>query len=183
MLSVFFRREDLVELLSQPGSMGLRIYPALDNNGYFSLLAIAIDNNRADMTHTSFVVEGNGGATRLTVQQAMGMLGEVQRVMAQAAQEGRGASTPLYTESGAEGALYSKAAFKSADLNIFLDSGAAGIRFFSTRIILKAGNFSTLAAVAVDAAGQESDLALVSTLPCPPDCAGGGYLTSGSRTT
>ena len=184
MLSAFFRSEDLVELLSQPGSVGLRIYPALDNTGHFSLLAVAFDSSKSDIQSNCFVAQGNGSITRLKGQQAKGLLGEVQRVMEQAAQEGRGASTPLFTESGAEGALYAKVAFKGADLDILLNSGAAGIRFLSTRIAFKAGDpsFNILAAVAVDASGRESEQALISTLPCPPDCGGGGYLNAGFTT-
>ena len=182
MLSAFFSREDLADLLAQQNSMGLRLYPALDSSGQFSLLAIATDSNKSDMASYTYVAEGQGGANRLTVQQARGMLGDVHSVMQQVAQEGRGASTPLFTRSGANGELYAKVAFNSADINSLLNSGAAGIRFYSTQIILNANSqsVSTLAAVAVDASGQESGEALVSTLPCPPNCAGGGYLNDAS---
>jgi len=182
MLSAFFRREDLLELLAQQNCMGLRLYPAFNSARRFSLLALAIDFDSSDIASYGFVAEGQGGGLRLTVQQASGMLGEVQNVMRQAAQEGRGASTPLFTGSGAEGALYAKMAFNSADINNALNAGAAGIRFFSTRIIFDAGgqSFSTLAAVAVDASGQESEEAMLSTLPCPPNCAGGGYINNSS---
>lgn len=183
LLSAFFRSEDLAELLAQQNGMGLRLYPALDSAGRFSLLAVAIDFNSSDMHSFCFVAEGQAGAYRLTGQQAAGMLGEVQRGMEQAAREGRAASTPLFTESGAEGALYSKVAFNGADINSLLNSGAAGILFFSTKIIFNAGgqSFNTLAAVSVDAHGQESGEALVSTLPCPPNCGGGGYINTTSN--
>jgi hypothetical protein len=182
LLSAFFSRNDLAGLLAQQNCMGLRLYPAFDSAGQFSLLAIAIDFDSSDIASYCLVAEGQGGAHRLTVEQAVGMLGEVQNVMQQAAQEGRGVSTPLFAESGAEGALYAKAAFKSGDINSLLDSGAAGIRFFSTRIIFNAGDqsFSTLAAVGVDASGRESGEGLVSTLPCPPNCGGGGYINRAS---
>lgn len=182
LLTAFFRREDLAGLLAQQNCMGLRLYPAIDSAGRFSLLAVAIDFASSDITSYGLVAEGQGGSKRLSAQQATGMLGEVQRTMQQAAQEGRGASTPLFTQSGAEGALYAKAAFKSADINNSLNSGAAGIRFYTTQIIFNAGGqaFSTLAAVGVEASGQESGEALISTLPCPPNCAGGGYLNDSS---
>ena len=182
LLSAFFRYEDLANLLAQQNSMGLRLYPAFDSAGRFSLLALATDSSKSDMASYILVAEGQGGAYRLTVQQARGMLGDVNSVMQQAAQEGRGASTPMFAESGAAGAMYAKASFNSADINSLLNSGAAGIRFYSTQIILNANSqsVSTLAAVAVDASGQESGEAMVSTLPCPPNCAGGGYLNDAS---
>jgi hypothetical protein len=183
LLSAFFGRDYLVNLLTQPGSMGLRIYPALDSAGQFSLLAIATDATQSDMASNCYVAEGRGGANHMTGQQAGGMLGALNRVMAQAAREGRGASMPLFATAGSEGSSYAKVDFKSADINGILNSGAGGIRFFSTRIILNAGDqsFSTLAAVGVDGSGNESGEALISTLPCPPNCAGGGYINDGSK--
>lgn len=182
LMSAFFSRNDLAGLMAQQNCMGLRFYPAFDSAGQFSLLAIAIDYEKNDIASYCLVAEGQGGAYRLTAAQATGMLGEVQNAMHQAAQQGQGASMPMFTESGAHGALYAKAAFKSGDISSLLDSGAAGIRFFSTRIIFNAGgqSFSTLAAVAVDGSGQESWEALVSTLPCPPNCGGGGYINRAS---
>jgi hypothetical protein len=90
---------------------------------------------------------------------------------------------PLFAAAGAEGTSYAKADFKSSDINGILNSGAQGILFYSTRIILPSSgqSFSTLAAVGVDGLGQESGEALISTLPCPPNCAGGGYINNLSR--
>ncbi|MDX2282347.1 MAG: hypothetical protein NW218_22340 [Saprospiraceae bacterium] len=183
LLSAFFGRDYLANLLAQPGSMGLRIYPAFDRAGQFSLLAIATDSGGSDMTSNCYIAEGQGGASHMTGQQAGGMLSEVNRAMTQAAREGRGNSMPLFAAAGSEGTSYAKADFKSADINGILNSGAEGIRFFSTRIILTAGDqsFSTVAAVGVDGSGNESGAALISTLPCPPHCAGGGYINDLSR--
>ncbi|MFZ4477469.1 MAG: hypothetical protein ACOYPR_19900 [Saprospiraceae bacterium] len=183
LLSAFFGRDYLANLLGQPGSMGLRIYPAFDSTGQFSLLAIATDGSQGDMASNCYVAEGQGRANHMTGQQASGMLSELNRVMAQAAQEGRGNSMPLFAAAGAEGTSYAKANFKSADINGILNSGAQGILFYSTRIILNDGSqsVSTLAAVGVDGSGNESGEALISTLPCPPHCAGGGYINNLSR--
>ena len=183
LLSAFFGREYLANLLAQPGSMGLRIYPAFDRAGQFSLLAIATDSSRSDMASNCFVADGQGGANQMTGQQAGGMLSELNRAMTQAAREGRGNSMPLFAASGAEGASYAKVAFNGADINGILNSGAVGILFYSTRIILNDGSqsVSTLAAVGVDGSGNESGEALISTLPCRPHCAGGGYINDLSR--
>lgn len=183
LLSAFFGREYLVNLLAQPGSMGLRIYPALDRAGQFSLLAIATDTSGSDMTSNCYIAEGQGGASHMTGQQAGEMLSELNRAMTQAAREGRGNSMPLFAAAGAEGASYAKAAFNGADINGILNSGAGGILFYTTRIILPSSgqSFSTLAAVGVDGSGNESGAALISTLPCPPHCAGGGYINDLSR--
>jgi hypothetical protein len=163
--------------------MGLRIYPAFDSAGQFSLLAIATDATQSDMAFNIYVAEGQGGASHITGPQAVGMLGQVNNAMTQAAREGRGNSMPLFAAAGAEGTSYAKADFKSSDINGILNSGAQGILFYSTRIILPSSgqSFSTLAAVGVDGLGQESGEALISTLPCPPNCAGGGYINNLSR--
>lgn len=181
LLSAFFHRADLEDLLAQPGGSGFRFYPAIDSSGAFSLLAVATNGFSKDIVDGDtpcFVAEGQDAAARLTREQGVGLLTHVNGQMHQAARSGRSASTPFFTSQGAEGAQYSKVSYSGGDINELLGPGVIGIRFFSTQIVFSDGNdsFNTLAAVAIDASGQESGPALMSTLPCPPNCSGGGYV-------
>lgn len=181
-LSVFYRREDIMELLSQPGCRGIRFYPALNGNNEFSTLAVGTNGQKRDIvsgdTSKCFVSEGTLPATRVTQSRGLALIGQVNQHIAQAVREGRANTTPLAASSTFSTAKsYSKVLFTSAALESMLADGASGIRFFSSRVAFDndGNSFSTLAAVAVNASGTESSDGVMSLLPCPPDCGGGGY--------
>ena len=183
LLSTFFRRADLEELLAQSGAKGLRFYPALDLNGSFSLLAVATNILKRDIvsgdTSKCFVSEGALPATRATQQQGVALLGKVNGQIAQAIESGASGSMPLLAAAALAGSNrnYAKVFFDRATLENLLADQAVGIRFFSSRIVFgdKPNSFSTLAAVTVHASGEEGTGGVLSALPCPPDCGGGGY--------
>jgi hypothetical protein len=184
LLSAFFHRSDLEDLLAQSGGSGLRFYPALDSRGGFSLLAVATNfgNDIVSGDTPCFVAEGRDSAARLTREQGVDLLKHVNNQMNQAARSGRSASTPFFTNEGAESAQYSKVSYSGSDINQLLGPGVVGLQFFSTQIVFSDGNdsFNTLAVVAIDASGQENGAALMSTLPCPPNCGGGAYVNHSS---
>lgn len=184
LLKIDFTRADLLALLRQEDCAGLRIYPAFDSNGNFSMLAVATDSSRVDIvsgdTSKCFVAQDGKPATRLTQTEATNMIQDVKaHIMANSKD-----SSDLIpfataaTSTDQTSSNYSKVFFTSTDMMRLLGSDAVGIRFYTSKI--KFSNrgqrtFPTLTAVALSSTDVESSIGLLSALPCPPNC-GGGYV-------
>lgn len=180
-LSAFFSSADLKDLMNIANCRGLRIYPAFDVNGNFSLLAVAADFSKNDLVEQDefpcFVSEGNTSASRLTKQQGVDVLQKVHDRFTQV-RDISAASAPLAIRTVANGTRnYSKVLFSKETINSLLSNDAAGVRFFSTQINFDEGgdSFNTLAAVRVNTNGEDMNTATLSALPCPPNCGGGSY--------
>lgn len=178
LFSTFYTREDLLDLFNQPDSEGIRIYPAIDSSGVISTLAVATDAGRVDIVKGDeskcFVSNGFATASRLT--QAEGV-----EVVASYNEHLRRNEGDLAFALGGPRRLtrlnYSKVFFTKKDILDLMSNDSKGIRFYTTRIKFNDSGrkfFPTLTAVAVDNNEIENSSALLSALPCPPNC-GGGY--------
>lgn len=186
LLKIDYTRADLLELLGQEDCTGLRIYPAFDSNGNFSMLAVATNSSRVDIvsgdTSKCFVAQDGQPATRLTQAEATNMIKDVRaHIMANSNDSSNFIPFAVATTSTDQtSSNYSKVFFTSTDMMRLLgsDSDAVGIRFYTSKI--KFSNrgqrtFPTLTAVALSSPDVESSSGLLSALPCPPNC-GGGYV-------
>jgi hypothetical protein len=180
-LSAFFSSADLKDLMNTANCEGLRIYPAFDVNDNFSLLAVATDVRKNDLVEHDefpcFVSEGTTSASRLTKQQGVAVLKKVKDRFTQV-RDISAASAPLAIRPTITGTRnYSKVFFSKETMNSLLSNDAMGIRFFSTQINFdeESPSFNTLAAVRVNASGEDGNTAMLSALPCPPNCGGGSY--------
>lgn len=179
----FYTREDLQELLNQPDSMGIRIYPVIDSDGNLSTLAVATDSKRNDIVSGDkpcFVSKGFELASRISeeggreaVAKYMKRLVENPEGLAFASRVGRLGESSIDT--------FSKVFFTSTDIENLMRSDSKGIHFYTTKIRFKddiddsSSFIPTLTAVRVNSDGEESSAGLMSALPCPPNC-GGGYI-------
>ena len=184
LLKIDFTRADLLALLRQEDCAGLRIYPAFDSNGNFSMLAVATDSSRVDIvsgdTSKCFVAQDGQPATRLTQAEATNMIQDVKaHIMANSKDSSDLIPFATATTSTDQtSSNYSKVFFTSTDMMRLLGSDAVGIRFYTSKI--KFSNrgqrtFPTLTAVALSSTDVVSSIGLLSALPCPPNC-GGGYV-------
>lgn len=178
LLKTFYTREDLLALLAQSDSNGIRIYPVIVN-GNISTLAVATDSERNDMVKGAgpcFISNGFEPASRLTKEQGeeavvrynehlVGTPGD----LGFALRESRSRKPSIVN--------YSKVFFTSQDITNLMDSDSKGIHFYTTKIRFndRSRSVPTLTAVEVNSNGEESSTALMSALPCPPNC-GGGYI-------
>ncbi|HMQ47716.1 MAG TPA: hypothetical protein PKA00_09685 [Saprospiraceae bacterium] len=200
-LKAFFSKVDLNSLLNPPvpipttpnpqpaASMvgGLRFYPGMNSLQVPSLQAIASTTERADLVFGSnysvILAESDGsanttGSSILNQDQCVAKLEEY-RDKVKDSQLNGSAEMPLSrTPSTDMPRNYSKIFFqRTAIENLLNTANASGIRFYEAIIDFNDGKekVSTLAAVAVDQNGNDLDNAVLSALPCPPDCGGGGY--------
>lgn len=185
LISTFFRKEDLEELLSQTDCEGIRIYPAFadETERTFSMLAVGTTIGRNDIvsddkeTNKCFIAMGEDKALRIERKDAMAMM---RRLNDHFFENRKDENVPF---SLGENFLaiqnsYSKVFFSSGRMkNLLLDQNAIGIRFYSAQTSFddSSSSFPTLVGVTVLDTGEEVSSATLSVLPCPPDCGGGSY--------
>ena len=176
--STFYKSEDLHDLFNQEDSAGIRIYPAFDAENNLSTLAVATNSHRMDIVRGNsskcFISNGLNDATRVTEQEGVEQLDRIkQHIQANVSDHVPFSIAPRGVNRIVN---YAKVFFTKADIMNLLGENTKGIRFYTSRIKFndQTGTFPTLAAVSVDQNDVESPIALLSALPCPPNC-GGGY--------
>lgn len=180
LFETFYTREDLLDLLNQPDSAGIRIYPALDPNGRATTLAVATNSKRADIVKGDrskcFVSNGFDPASRITEKQGIDVVAKYNEHLFRTAGD---LGFALGGRSSRRLSLvnYSKVFFTSGDILGLMSADSKGVRFYTTQIKFNDSgrrSFPTLTAVEVNNNEVENSIALLSALPCPPNC-GGGY--------
>lgn len=182
LVSAYFRREDLSDLLRQDGCEGLRFYVALNKNDDLSVLAVGSTGLHGDdmlSNHTSscFVSEEEGPASLFNEQGAIDLISRAHGLIKEAIKSHMDEETPFQIgEGSAKTRSIAKVFFYKDTLESLLPDNALGIRFFSNRIRFEGDPtpYSTLTAVTVSGAAEESNHGVVSALPCPPHCGGAG---------
>jgi hypothetical protein len=176
----FYTREDLDELLAQPDSQGIRIYPVIDLNGNISTLAVATDSERNDMVkgvhHPCFVSNGFAPASKLSEEEGGKAVNRYDAHLVDTPGELGFALTEQRSRELTD-PNYSKVFFTRKDIKALLGDDSKGIRFYTTKIKFnnRSRSVPTLTAVSVNSNEEENSTALMSALPCPPNC-GGGYV-------
>lgn len=190
-LKAFFSKADLESLLNPqiPTASqmvgGLRFYPGLTRQTQPSLQVISSTEQRADLvlgTVYSVILSESDNLTVssrvLDQAQCVAML-ETYRDKVRDSQQNGSTKMPLSrTPTTDMPRNYSKVFFLRTDIENLLNSASAsGVRLYEVEIDFNDGSakVSTLAAIAVDQNGDDLDIGVLSALPCPPDCGGGGY--------
>lgn len=182
LVSAYFRRADLSDLLRQDGCEGLRFYVALNKNDDLSVLTVgstSLHGNDMLSNHTSscFVSEEEGPASLFNEQGAIDLISRAHGLIRTAVKSQMEEETPFQVgEGSAKTRSIAKVFFYKDTLESLLPDNALGIRFFSNRIRFEGDPtpYSTLTAVTVSGAAEESNHGVVSALPCPPHCGGAG---------
>ena len=178
LLKTFYTREDLNKLLAQPDCEGIRIYP-VNLAGKISTLAVATDSKRNDIVEGAgpcFVSNGFEPASRLSKEQGEEAVDKYNEHLVNTPGE-LGFALRKTDSMKPTIVNYSKVFFTSKDIANLMDSDSKGILFYTTKIRFndRSRSIPTLTAVRVNSNGEESSTALMSALPCPPNC-GGGYI-------
>ncbi len=188
LMRIFFRKEDLLNLLNQEHCAGLRFYPAFDKSGEPSLLAVGLNAKREDLVRNiipsrksedkCFISEGEMPATNIPVKDGEQILKTISNMIKLAKKSGADKEKifPLVNTSSSQ-QTFSKVMFTTNSLESLLkDKEVDGIYFYTNKIKFsdKEDVFKTLGAVARKN-GEEGDM-LLSALPCPPHCGGNGYV-------
>lgn len=186
LMKTFYTHEDLKTLLAQPDCEGIRIYPVIDQNGNLSTLAVATNSKRIDMVKElakpCFVSNGFEPASKISEDEGREAVGKYNEHLVNAPGD-LGFALTQQRSRELTSSNFSKVFFTSSDINTLLGDDSKGIRFYTTKI--KFSNRSrpvpTLTAVRVNTNNEEeSSTALMSALPCPPNC-GGGYIAEAAQ--
>lgn len=191
-VKTFFSRADIEELMDQPESTGLRIYPcfAFGTTTDFSLLAVAISfmNNitSEDESNKCFIAVENKDdqrmpmpAKRVTKRSASDRVRKFNGYLGNPNKDQREPPLSLLSTKVSIGERnYAKVSFSSSTIRTLLsDKNTIGIRFYSVKTPIQDVYYPTLAAVAVQDTGDDiASSVTLDGLPCPPDCGGGVYL-------
>ncbi|MEL6943703.1 MAG: hypothetical protein AAFO82_13635, partial [Bacteroidota bacterium] len=193
LLNVFFHKDDLEELLDQPGCVALRFYPAFDDNDKPSLLAVAINTKGDDMVKkfdSSRTEEDKCFISRGVLREARNipvvdgdrMIRRIGNMIEAAGNEAvaREQAFPFANPNSGRGGSFAKAVFESSVIRGMLTDDVKGVRFYTTKIEYNDDDlkYKTLAAAKVNNDDMENNV-VMSALPCPPNCAGGGYAGNG----
>lgn len=193
-ISAFFSKQDLEALFDQPGSGGLRIYPAFADEAAktFTMLAVATkdasirdDIVSDDETNLCLLANGTGFADRVKRRDAFHMMSRLnEHLRANGNNEDLPFSLGFAVSQRQKS--YSKVFFSEPRIKELLEGqNTVGIKFYSVRVVFAGSTraFPTLMAVAQRDTGEDASTATMSLLPCPPDCGGGSYTDSVAEIT
>ena len=192
LLEVSFRKSDIQSLIDQDECKGIRFYPARDTSNNHSLLATGIHKNGNDLVQAflpnkttedlCLISEGpNTPARNIPVADGATMInglideikngtGDVEAINPMA--------NPVDTFSES---VIAKAAFSSTDVQEVLDASISEITCFTAKIKFPNVHFE-FKTIVLEADGPIGKM-IISALPCPPHCNGGGYTNNLSLAT
>lgn len=184
LLSVFFHQNDIRSLLNQTDGVGIRLYPILDSNNKHSLLATGIHISGSDLIKSflpnkttedlCLVSEGTSSpASNTPVPVAAQMIQDLEANVKNTTGD-KEAVTPMANTATALNSAIAKAAFTSGAINNLLAGNPVGLRFYTVKIRFANVLSQEVKTLAVEAEGGGSNM-VISALPCPPNCGGGGY--------